>query len=86
MSGDGLIKDPLRIIPCDDLDAGIDHYINQLGYRLDMIKPADAPREALVSKDGETILLEKSTPPAAVGVPTGPPIGWSVGPGWNTAI
>ena len=47
----------MNSIPCDDLDEAIDHYTKQLGYRLDMIKPADAPREALLSKDGETIRL-----------------------------
>ena len=33
-----------EIIQCDNLDEAIELY-NQLGYRLDMIKPADAPRE-----------------------------------------
>ena len=37
-------------IPCDNLDAAIDHYITQLGYRLDMIVPADSPREAILSE------------------------------------
>lgn len=48
-------------IPCDDLDEAIEHYTKQLGYRLDMITPADAPREALVSQGGETVRLVLST-------------------------
>ena len=36
-------------IQCNDLDETIEHYTNELGYRLDMICPADAPREALMS-------------------------------------
>lgn len=36
------------IIPCDDLDEAIKEYTD-LGYRLDMIFPADSPREALMS-------------------------------------
>ncbi len=43
-----------KIIPCDDVDEAIVHYTKQLGYRLEMITPADAPREALLSKDGES--------------------------------
>lgn len=37
------------IIPCDDLDEAIKEY-TELGYRLDMIFPADSPREALMSE------------------------------------
>ena len=48
-------EDP-AIIPCDDLDAAIEQY-KASGYRLDMIFPADAPREALVSKLGEQLRL-----------------------------
>ena len=46
--------------PCDNLDEAIDHYTTQLGYRLDMIVPADSPREALLSK-------ARSEPPAVAG-------------------
>src|ERR1035437_6363171 len=42
---------------CENLTGAIDHYIDRLGYRLDMIMPADAPRIALLSKNGETIKL-----------------------------
>lgn len=52
-------------ISCDDLDAAIEHYTTDLGYRLDMIKPADAPREALLSKGGEMVRLVST-----FGVPT----------------
>jgi quercetin dioxygenase-like cupin family protein len=41
-----------NIIQCDDLNQAVDHYTKTLGYRLEMITPADAPREALLSKDG----------------------------------
>ncbi len=37
------------IIPCYDLDDAIQKY-TELGYRLDMIFPADSPREALMSE------------------------------------
>jgi quercetin dioxygenase-like cupin family protein len=44
-------------ITCNNLDEAVEHYTKQLGFRLDMIFPADAPREALVSKDGESLRL-----------------------------
>ncbi len=47
-------------IPCPDLDASVDYYTKQLGYRLDMMVPADSPTAALVSKDGETVKLDLS--------------------------
>ena len=46
-----------RTIAVDDLDAAIDRYKIQFGYRLDMIFPADAPREALLSKRSESVRL-----------------------------
>ena len=44
-------------IPCDDLDEALQRY-KEMGYRLNMIFPADSPREALLSK---------SEPPAIAG-------------------
>ena len=52
---------PKNEIICDDLNDAIDHYIDQLGYRLDMIVPADAPVAAVLSKDGESVRLEISS-------------------------
>lgn len=46
-------------IECDDLDANIAEY-QALGWRLDMIFPADSPREALMSVGGESIRLKIS--------------------------
>ncbi len=48
-------------ITCDNLDEAIEQY-KQQGYRLDMIKPADAPCEALLSKDGESVRLKVHEP------------------------
>ena len=58
-----------RVVPCTDLDAAIAHYTREQGYRLDMIMPADAPRIALVSKDGVTLRLEVADDRDAGGVP-----------------
>ncbi len=58
-------------ISCDDLDVAIQRYTNDLGYRLDMIKPADAPREAILSKGGEMVtLVSASGVLNSFGVPT----------------
>ena len=55
-SGPGRINNPFEV-PCLDLDAAIDFYTGPLGFRLDMIMPADAPRTAIVSGYGITVRL-----------------------------
>ncbi len=50
----------LVVVPCTDLDAAIALYTQQRGFRLDMIMPADAPRIALVSRDGVMLRLDAS--------------------------
>lgn len=56
-------------ITTDDLDAEIDEY-KRRGYRLDMVFPADAPREAALSMGGESVrLLQK--PPRSQGIVDG---------------
>lgn len=47
------------VLACDDLDASIAEHVERLGYRLDMIMPADAPRIALLSREGRYIRLER---------------------------
>ncbi len=46
----------MDIIPVEDLDTAIEQY-KALGYRLDMIFPADNPREAVMSRGGEIVQL-----------------------------
>ncbi len=46
-------------IQCDDLEAAIEQYEAQ-GYLLNMIFPADAPREAVMSRNGEALRLQCS--------------------------
>jgi len=61
------------VVPCADLDAAIALYTQQRGFRLDMIMPADAPRIALVSRDGVTLRLEVSSDRDAPAVLHGDP-------------
>ncbi|MEP7097908.1 MAG: cupin domain-containing protein, partial [Dokdonella sp.] len=49
------------IVACDDLEAAIAEHIEQRGYRLEMIMPADAPRIALLSRDGQCVHLKCAT-------------------------
>jgi len=48
-------------ITCGDLDEAIERYTHEFGYRLDMIMPADAPREALMSKRSNSLRLLSSS-------------------------
>jgi len=48
-------------ITCDGLEAEIRRYTSELGFRLDMIMPADNQREAIVSKDGTLIRLVRNS-------------------------
>jgi quercetin dioxygenase-like cupin family protein len=48
----------MDIIPVEDLDTAIEQY-KALGYRLDMIFPADSPREAIVSIGDDHLRLKK---------------------------
>ncbi|MFZ2236868.1 MAG: hypothetical protein WBP11_03030 [Dokdonella sp.] len=46
-------------VVCDDLDAAVRFYTEQLGFRLDMIMPADAPRIAVISGFGIFVRLQQ---------------------------
>jgi quercetin dioxygenase-like cupin family protein len=46
------------VLPCEDLDAAIRYFRETLGFRLDMIFPADAPRVAVISGHGLTVRLD----------------------------
>jgi len=59
MTNSSAPTDPaIPVVQCDDLDAAIALYTEQQGFRLDMIMPADAPRIALLSRDGTALRLE----------------------------
>lgn len=49
-------------IPCSDLDEALSFFTNRLGFRLEMIYPADEPSVAVISGHGATIRLERSNP------------------------
>jgi mannose-6-phosphate isomerase-like protein (cupin superfamily) len=59
-----MMKDKIRaaqiVVPCADLNGALEFYTEKLGFRLEMIFPADAPQAAIISGYGLTLRLEKS--------------------------
>lgn len=46
------------IVPCNDLNETLDFFVEQLGFRLEMIMPADSPCVAVISGYGMNLRLE----------------------------
>lgn len=53
------------VVPCADLQATMNFFIEQLGFRLDVISPADAPSTAVISGHGVALRLELANENAA---------------------
>ena len=54
--------DMVRVsLECDDLDAALDYFTDELGFRVLTIFPADSPRVATISADGIHATIERST-------------------------
>jgi quercetin dioxygenase-like cupin family protein len=49
------------VVPCSELAAAMDFFINRLGFRVDAIFPADAPSTAVISGHGVTLRLEQTS-------------------------
>ena len=54
----GQIKTAELVLPCGDLTKALDFYTNDLGFRVDTVFPADAPRVVVISGYGVRIRLE----------------------------
>ena len=48
------------VVPCADLNKTLDFFTKELGFRIEMISPADAPSTAVISGYGTTLRLEAS--------------------------
>ena len=48
------------VIPCDDLEATLDFFLERLGFRLEKISPADAPASAVISGYGALLTLRRT--------------------------
>jgi quercetin dioxygenase-like cupin family protein len=55
------IKAAELVLPCSDLNEALGFYTKDLGFRVDAIYPADAPRIAVISGYGVRIRLEHDT-------------------------
>src|SRR5437868_3539272 len=59
------MKDRIRsaeiVLPCANLNRSLEFFTQRLGFRLEMIFPADAPSTAVVSGYGVRLRLESST-------------------------
>jgi quercetin dioxygenase-like cupin family protein len=55
--------DGMARVICDDLDATLARYVNELGYAVDEVFPADAPRLVIVSRGDDRIRLESERAP-----------------------
>jgi quercetin dioxygenase-like cupin family protein len=47
------------VVPCVELSATIDFFVEQLGFRLETISPADDPTAAVISGHGLRVLLDR---------------------------
>ncbi|MBS1797097.1 MAG: cupin [Acidobacteria bacterium] len=54
------IRSAQIVVACADLDRALEFYRDRLGFRLDAIFPADAPRTVVLSGGGLVLRLEKS--------------------------
>ena len=56
-------------VPCSDLAASLAFFTGRLGFRIDLIFPADSPSTAVISGYGVCLRLEMQAPPVPVGMP-----------------
>jgi quercetin dioxygenase-like cupin family protein len=58
-------------LPCPDLSEALEFFTGRLGFRIDMITPADEPHTAVVSGHGVTLRLESEPAPPGQGAEGG---------------
>src|SRR3954466_750736 len=54
------IKPAQIVVPCSGLQPTLDFFVERLGFRVDLIFPADSPSSAVISGHGITLRLEVS--------------------------
>ena len=57
------------VVPSTDLAASLDFFVERLGFRVDLIFPADAPSTAVLSGYGVCLRLETHAAPEVTGAP-----------------
>jgi quercetin dioxygenase-like cupin family protein len=63
------IRSAQIVLPCPNLAETLDFFTGRLGFRIEMIAPADSPRTAVVSGHGVTLRLETEREVAATPAP-----------------
>lgn len=56
---DASVRGVITVIPCDDLDATMEYFLDTLGFRIEKISPADSPSMVVLSGHGALIRLQK---------------------------
>lgn len=51
----------VNVLPCEDLDATMAFFVDELGFRIELISPADSPRTVVLSGHGGMLRLEQVT-------------------------
>ena len=61
------------VLSVPDLNEALDFFTSRLGFRVDMISPADAPNTAVISGQGITLRLEAETKHTTIKAANNPP-------------
>lgn len=71
------------VLPCAELQSTLDFFLERLGFRLDLISPADDPRTAVISGHGLRILLRRGSaePPGTLRLACDDPAAFSASDG-----
>jgi quercetin dioxygenase-like cupin family protein len=54
----GYIRAAQIVLPCPDLDASLKFFTDRLGFKVDLVLPADAPKIAVISAHGVSLRLD----------------------------
>ena len=52
---------PATVIDCTDLDAEVGFFTSEVGFRVQLVTPADAPRRVVVEREGVALELRRSS-------------------------
>ena len=55
------IRSAQIVLPCADLNKTLEFFVERLGFRVEIIFPADAPQTAVISGYGTVLRLETSS-------------------------
>ena len=71
-------------VVCDDIEASLAHYTDELGYAVDEVFPADSPRLVIVSKGDRRVRLVRAAATASVAPSPGSIVALADAGTWTT--